>query len=113
MSNVQSIPQRLERHVGLMTTPQVCRLLSMCANTLYKRVRDGHIHAIREGGRLLFDPAEVLRYLGARCTGRSAATWFRRSNVMRKVGRSSAAVSGRFREFLTATSLSLETRSLK
>ncbi len=64
--SVPSLEQRLERRVGLMSSAEVCQYLACHENTLYERVRKGLIRAVKDGIKLKFDPAEVLRYIQQR-----------------------------------------------
>lgn len=65
-----TILEELKRRVGLMSSAEVCQHLGCHENTLYKRVRLGHIPAVKDGGKLKFDPHEVARYICRRIVSR-------------------------------------------
>ena len=67
---VLSLVQKLNRRVGLMSAAEVCEVLGCHANTLYDRVRTGRLAAVRDGGKLKFDPAAIAAYIRARETTR-------------------------------------------
>lgn len=67
---MQSVLEKLERRVGLMSTAEVCEVLGAHPNTVRNRVKSGHLEAVRDAGKLKFDPAVVAAYIRARETSR-------------------------------------------
>ena len=63
---MQTILEKLERRVGLMSSAEVAKILGCHPNTLYERTRKGKLHAVKDGGKLKFDPAEVANYIRQR-----------------------------------------------
>ena len=53
----------------LLTPPEVAELLSLKLSTVYSLVASGRLPCVRIGGRIRFDPDDLLRWVAARKEG--------------------------------------------
>ena len=68
VGRVIPIHERLFDRLGLLTVSEVCAVLRCHEKTLYQWVKKGSITAIRIGGKLKFDPADVAAFIASRRT---------------------------------------------
>ena len=51
------------RGPALLNSREVCTLLGCHSETLYKWIKKGYIEHVRVGGRVKFDPAQLIDYI--------------------------------------------------
>lgn len=63
---MKTILEKLDACDGLLSAPQLARLLGLHRQTVYEQASSGKLPFIRIGTAVRFDPAIIARWLGPR-----------------------------------------------